>query len=361
MFSRRRPAAAPMPLSLLLQALPADTADTVARAAGGLGASAISATDVLTARLHGFVTGFIRLIPNLISALIVFGLFFVIARLVRRGLRRATDGHRSQHLGLVLGRIGQALILFVGLMLAVSIVVPGVGGADLIQLLGVGGVAIGFAFRDILQNFVAGVLILLSQPFRIGDQIVFKDFEGTVENIETRATLIRTYDGTRVIIPNGELFTNAVRVNTAFDARRSQYDIGIGYGDALDDSMDAFREAIGNVEGVLADPAPDTLAWSLDESDVKVRVRWWTHPTRADVVKVQSDVLLAIRRVAAERGIDLPFPTQVVLFHDQTEESDGDRRRQREGWPAPGKDGGDPPRPRWIAQSETGGDGAPSA
>ena len=85
-----------------------------------------------------------------------------------------------------------------------------------------------------MQNFLAGILILLTEPFEINDQIVFKSFEGTVENIETRATTIRTYDGRRIVIPNAELFTNSVTVNTAFDKRRIEYDFGIGYGDDID-------------------------------------------------------------------------------------------------------------------------------
>ena len=175
----------------------------------------------LYGRIDSLIDGFLRILPNLVIAALVLMGFFFAARFVRKGIRRATDGRRAEHLGVVLGRLAQAALVFVGLMVAASIVVPGIGGAELVQLLGVGGVAIGFAFRDILQNFVAGILILLNQPFRIGDQIVFKDFEGTVENIETRATVVRTYDGTRVLIPNGELFTNAMRINTAYGARRA--------------------------------------------------------------------------------------------------------------------------------------------
>lgn len=306
---------------------------------------------VLWSQVNGLLAGFVRMLPNLVIALVVFGVFFVIAKLVRKGLRRVTDGHRSEHLGILLGRLGQAVILFVGLIVAVSIVVPGVGGAELMQLLGVGGVAIGFAFRDILQNFVAGILILLNQPFRIGDQIVFKDFEGTVENIETRATIVRTYDGVRVLIPNGELFTNAMRVNTAYASRRSQYDVGIGYGDDLATAQTVFLEAVKQVDGVLTDPAPDAIPWELADSDVKLRVRWWTDARRADVVKTKGAVILAVEKAAKTHGIDLPFPTQVVLFHDQTEETDGDRRAQREGWPARPKDG-DRPRSRWTADAD---------
>lgn len=304
---------------------------------------------LLIRQIDRWVDTAMRLLPNLVLALLVFGAFLMLGRAVRALLRRVTQGHGAANLGLVLGRLAQAVILFVGLMLSVSIVVPSIGGAELLQLLGIGGVAIGFAFRDILQNFVAGLLLLLRQPFRIGDQIVYKDFEGTVEAIETRATLLKTYDGTRVHIPNGELFTNAFRLQTAYPARRSEYDVGVGYGDDVEAAADAFLDAVRAVEGVERDPEPDVLVWGLDASDIKLRVRWWTRPQRADVLRVWGRVLLALRRVAAERGIDLPFPTQVVLFHDQTEESDGDRRAQREGWPARAEDG-DRPRARWIAE-----------
>lgn len=204
---------------------------------------------LLLRQIDGWLDTLVRLLPNVVLAIVVFIAFLLIARGVRKGLTRVTTGHSAANLGLVLGRLGQALILFIGLMLSVSIVVPSIGGAELLQLLGIGGVAIGFAFRDILQNFVAGVLLLLRQPFRIGDQIVFKEFEGTMENIETRATIVKTYDGVRVIIPNGELFTNAMRVNTAYGARRNQYDLGIGYGDDLEAARDAFLEAVRRVPG----------------------------------------------------------------------------------------------------------------
>lgn len=89
-------------------------------------------------------------------------------------------------------------MILVGLFVALSIVLPSFKAGDLIQLLGISSVAIGFPFRDIFQNFLASILILLTEPFQIDDQIVFKDFEGTVENIQTRATTIRTYDGRRI-------------------------------------------------------------------------------------------------------------------------------------------------------------------
>jgi small-conductance mechanosensitive channel len=195
-------------------------------------------------------------------------------------------------------------------------------------------VAIGFAFRDILQNFLAGILLLLTEPFQLDDQIVVGDLEGTVEDIETRATTIQTYDGRRVVIPNADLFTQSVTVNTAFDVRRSEYNVGIGYGDDIGQAMILMLEAIKGIDGVSEEPAPDVLVVELGDFSVNIRARWWTDSRRANVLAVQSKVIAAMKGALLENGIDLPFPTQQVLFHDQTEETDGDRARQREGWPA---------------------------
>jgi small-conductance mechanosensitive channel len=208
----------------------------------------------------------------------------------------------------------------------------------------VGSIAIGFAFKDILQNWLAGLLILLRQPFRQGDQVIIGKYEGTVERIEARATLLKTYDGRRVIIPNSDVYTEAVVVNTAFELRRSEYDVGIGYGDDAEKACTVITEALQAVEGIAREPAPEAIPWELVGSSVNIRVRWWTHPQQSDVVHLRGRVISTVKQALGREGIDLPFPTNVVLLHDQTEETDGDRRRQREGWPA----GEHPPAPRHL-------------
>lgn len=288
-------------------------------------------------KIQSMIEGFFALLPNLVLALIVFVIFFFVGRAVRSFVRRATRRHRqARNLGLVLGRLAQGVTILVGLFVALSIVIPTFKAGDLVQLLGISGVAIGFAFRDILQNFLAGILILLTEPFQLEDQIVFKDFEGTVEEIQTRATTIRTYDGRRVVIPNAELFTNSVTVNTAFEYRRLEYDVGIGYGDDIEQAKQLMLEAIRGVDDVLTDPAPDVLVMELAESSVNIRARWWIRPPRRiDDLNSRDKVISALKqKLYVEHGIDLPYPTQQILFHDQTEETDGDRARQREGWPA---------------------------
>ncbi|MDF0555315.1 mechanosensitive ion channel family protein [Kamptonema sp. UHCC 0994] len=291
-------------------------------------------------KIQAMTNSLITLLPNIVLALIVFAIFWFAARAFKSVVKRLTSRHRqARNLGLVLGRLSQSVVILIGLFVALSIVIPSFKAGDLVQLLGISGVAIGFAFRDILQNFLAGILILLTEPFQINDQIVFKNFEGTVEEIQTRATTIRTYDGRRVVIPNSELFTNSVMVNTSWENRRVQYDVGIGYGDDIERVKQLIMEAIANLEGILKEPAPDVLVMELAGSTVNIRVRWWIDPPRrAEALDTRDKVLTAIKNKLTTNGIDLPFPTQQILFHDQTEETDGDRSRQREGWPAGNKD-----------------------
>lgn len=297
---------------------------------------------IIWEKMQKMVNDFMSLLPNLVLALIVFAIFFFTARSIKQVVKNLTRNHRqARNLGLVLGRLAQGTTVLLGLFIALSIVIPSIKAGDLIQLLGISGVAIGFAFRDILQNFLAGILILLTEPFQIDDQIVFKDFEGTVEQIQTRATMIRTYDGRRIVIPNSELFTNSVIVNTAFEHRRLEYDVGIGYGDDIDTARQLILEAIHETNGVLQDPAPDAIVVALADSTVNIRARWWVQPPRrADVLDLQDRVLTNIKNKLTANGIDLPFPTQQILFHDQTEATDGDHSHQREGWPS--KNGQDP-------------------
>jgi small conductance mechanosensitive channel len=322
------------------------------------------------AKVQSMVNEFIILVPNIVLALIVFAVFFFVARTIKRAVRNLTRNRRhARNLGLVLGRLAQGATILAGLFISLSIVIPSLKAGDLVQLLGISGVAIGFAFRDILQNFLAGILILLTEPFQIDDQIIFKNFEGTVEHIQTRATTIRTYDGRRIVIPNSELFTNSVTVNTAFENLRLQYDIGIGYGDDIDRAKRLILEAIHETDDVLEQPAPDAIVVELAGSSVNIRARWWVQPPRrAELLDSQDRVLTAIKNKLTANGIDLPFPTQQILFHDQTEETDGDRTRQREGWPAGKRE---VPKPRSIGGSlrklaevrsqRNGNDHAPSA
>ncbi len=288
-------------------------------------------------RAHDVVNGLVLAVPSLAVGFLVFVAFALFGVGVKSLVARATEArlHTHRNAGAAVGRLAQGLVIFVGLLVALSVALPSFKPGDVVQLLGISSVAIGFAFRDILQNFLAGILLPITQPFRIGDQIVARGHEGTVEDIQTRATFIRTYDGRRVVIPNADLFTDTVVVNTAFAHRRLEYDIGIGYADDVERARALILKTVQSLDEVLSDPAPDVLLMDLAGSSVNLRARWWiAPPQKADALDARDRVLSAIKSAPTAAGVDLPFPTQQVLWHDQTETTDGDRSRQREGWPA---------------------------
>lgn len=256
-------------------------------------------------KIDELVGGFYELLPNLLIALVVFVLFFSVAKLVQYSAKKWTKDRKSHNLGIVLGRLGKWIVVLFGLMVAVSIVSPSIGASEFFGTLGIGSVAFGFAFKDILQNFLAGILILLREPFEIGDSIIFGNYEGTVEAIETRSTLLRTFDGQRVIIPNGSIYTNSVEVVSAFPHRRKHAVIGIGYDDNIPKARERAIKAMMSVDGVLSDPAPVVTVEELAASSVNLKAFWWCENDR--YMEVYTNVFVAIKEAFDMDNIEMPY------------------------------------------------------
>lgn len=289
------------------------------------------------APVQKMLDNFMDRIPYLIAAVLVLVIFWLIGRLFKYTIRRTLGEHvqSRQNLVKVLSRIGSSLIIFIGILVAMVVAIPGFTTAKMIGGLGIGSVAIGFAFKDIFQNMLSGIFILLAEPFRIGDQIVMGEYEGTVEDIQIRATNIRTYDGRRIIIPNAQIYTTAVTVNTAFKRRRCQVDFGIGMSDDVSTAKTVVLEALNSCSTVTEHSTPTVVVTGFSEFALKMRVRWWIEESaQVDMTDSTDQVLIAVKYALTNAGIDLPYPTSQVLWHDQTEEIDGDRHRQREGWPS---------------------------
>jgi small conductance mechanosensitive channel len=164
------------------------------------------------------IDGAITLLPNLMIAVVIFALFVVLAAASKAMVRRLSlKRQHRQNLALLLGQLVQLLLLVLGFLISFSVVAPSFQAGDIVKMLGIGSVAIGFAFQNILQNFLAGVLLLLQEPFTLGDWISVLGvggavIEGRVQDIQTRATVVVTQEGKLVIIPNATLYTNPVSV-----------------------------------------------------------------------------------------------------------------------------------------------------
>jgi small-conductance mechanosensitive channel len=239
----------------------------------------------------------------LLVGIFVFFVFYLLSIFVSRTILRTTRRHRP-NLGVVFARLVGAATILVGFLAAFSVVAPSFQAGDLIKILGIGGVAIGFAFQNILQNFLAGLLLLWAEPFRIGDEIKLDSYEGTVEAIQTRATIIKTYDGRRVVIPNADLFTHSVIVNTALDIRRWDYVVSLKSGRDLAELKSLIVSTVSKVPGVLSDPGPEALVMDLGDSDansVKVHILWSTKASRQHEMLMSYDRVLAAIRQSLNR------------------------------------------------------------
>src|SRR5687768_13675948 len=189
--------------------------------------------------------------------------------------------------------------------------------------LGITSVAIGFAFKDVLQNFFAGILILWRRPFIVGDEIKFQSYEGTVEEITTRSTRVKTYDGERAVLPNGDVYTSAVLVRTAYNNRRVRLSVGIGYQDSVERARSVITRVLQKTEGVLREPAPSVFVAELAPSSVNLNVFFWTNSRQASLLRVSDGAMTGIKLALDEAGIDIPYPHTVVLNQPPTTSPDG--------------------------------------
>jgi small-conductance mechanosensitive channel len=273
---------------------------------------------------------FLARAPYLVFALLAFIVFLIIARIVKRVIVIAGKRTRlDETLASLLGRLASGILTIIGVLVGAVIVFPTFRPGDLVAGLGITSVAIGFAFRDILQNFFAGILILWRQPFRVGDQIRTKDYEGTVEEINIRSTRLKTYDGERAVLPNGDVYTNAILVRTAYGIRRVRFTVGIGYPDSIEEARATIYRTLSETEGVVHDPGPWVYVSELAPSSVNFTVYFWVESHQANVLKVSDRVATDIKLALDREGIDLPYPHTVVLFHDATGGREGDISRSQ--------------------------------
>lgn len=290
------------------------------------------ALSTLQSMLDAIIAG----LPNFVLALVVFSLFYFIAKRTRLFVVSLTERrHKAKNLGIILGKLAQSAVILTGLLVILSILFPSFNPGDLIQLLGIGSVAIGFAFHDLFQNFLAGILLLITAPFRIGDQIVVQQYEGTVEDIAMRATTIKTYDGRRVVIPNTDLFTNSVTVNTAFATRRLEYEIEVSLAEDIERVKALILQAMATLGGVPGQPPPEVLVVALTGSGVTLRVNWWTAaPGHRDVLLLQDRALTGLKQYLVAHQVAFPVAAQHIVLQplaQEDHERPGDGLAARQG------------------------------
>lgn len=276
--------------------------------------------ETLTNSLTELADAAIAHLPLLATGLLVLIVTWIAARLATAGV-----GKLAKRTGLRLSlaelfaKLAYIAVWSVGILAAATAVFPSFTPGKILTALGLSSIAIGFAFKDIFENFIAGILILLREPFEIGDLIVCDDFEGTVEEITIRDTHIRRLDGQRVVMPNSVLFKNPVIVRTDKNTRRISIACGVGYDEDVGKCRKLIKQALDSVESVNKDKPAQVFAKAFGSSSVDFDVVWWTGngSEAADIRGSRDEVIEAIKKSLDEAGIEIPYPYRTLTIKDE--------------------------------------------
>jgi len=186
----------------------------------------------------------------------------------------------------------------------------GIQTASFVAIIGAAGLAIGFALQGSLANFAAGVLILVLRPFRVGDFIMGAGEAGTVKNIQLFITELATPDNIKVMVPNSKLFGDVIKNVSAYDTRRVDFVIGIGYSSDMQKAYDIMMDLVSKDSRILSDPACQIAVSELADSSVNFVLRPWVK--KEDYWGVKFDLTRKIKEAFDANNIEIPFPQQTV-------------------------------------------------
>ncbi|WP_298859042.1 mechanosensitive ion channel family protein [uncultured Sulfitobacter sp.] len=274
--------------------------------------------NILIEQLHVMATGAIELVPQLVVALVVLLATWLLNKLVSTIIRRVLKrSNLRQSLKELFTLISSIIVWMAGIMIAAIILFPGLTPSSMLAGLGIGSVAIGFAFKDVFENFLAGIIILFRREMRIGDHIECEGIEGQVTHIAIRESHIRQTDGQLVIIPNSILFKNAVTVRTDKDQRRVTVICGVAYDVDVDEARTVIADAVKSCETVETDEKPvQIFAQEFASSSINFEVTWWTGSTPLEIRKSRDEVVSKVKRALDDAGIEIPFPYRTLTFKE---------------------------------------------
>jgi small conductance mechanosensitive channel len=306
-----------------MQSAPAPSDSAAVDAAETVDPQPLSVGDALNSvvdKLEGWIDGAVLLLPNFVVAILIVVVAAFVARLVRTGVRKLLEHATRQSPAArnvvdLLGTVAYVVVLAVGTFIALSVL-----GADsfvttLLAGAGVVGLALGFAFQDIASNFIAGVLMAVRNPFTVGQIIETNGHMGTVRELTLRSTIVETFQGQHVIIPNAKVFQEPIINYSAKRQRRVDLACGVGYGDDL---AKAERVAVDAIEGLEMRSAsrPVQLYYNeFGDSSINFQLRFWVDFSKqTDFLGAQSEAIKALKTAFDREGVTIPFPIRTLDF-----------------------------------------------
>ncbi len=268
---------------------------------------------MILAGFEKMLTTAVGYLPKLLAGIIVLLLTRYMAEWVETLVQKiAYKTVKSTSLQILFRKTAGLGIWVLGFILALVVVFPDLNMGYFFGTLGLSSVVVGFAFQDILKNFLAGVLILLQEPFSVGDEIAVEGYQGLVDHIDIRTTTIRTYQGEKILIPNATLFTNSVLVRTGFEHRRTDIELELDYNTNLEETQQLLLRVVGDIEGIVDNPPPEVDVVGFGDGAVQLVIRYWTAPQQKTVRRIQTKAIIAIKKALEEASIILPHPIRAI-------------------------------------------------
>lgn len=272
----------------------------------------------LKTEVENMASAFFKSLPNLTIALVILIVTLIAGRIVRAIVSTAMHRARVRD---ALVTLAQNLISIaawiVGVAIAMTVIFPSVSPSDIIAGLGLTSVAIGFAFKDVFENFLAGVIILGREKLRIGDVIECEDVYGRVESILIRETHVRETDGELVIVPNSYLFKNPVNIETDRTLKRQELVVGVDYDTDMRKAKSVLQDALAGCESVEQSETMDVQCVSFGGSSIDFKLLWWSGSRPADQRATYDEVAFAVKDALDEAGITIPFPQSTLSFREE--------------------------------------------
>ncbi|MEQ6204903.1 mechanosensitive ion channel family protein [Sulfitobacter sp. HNIBRBA2951] len=274
--------------------------------------------EILVDQLREIMRGSIEAVPQIIIAVIVVIVAVLINKLVHYVVKRALSRTRLRRsLQELISLAVSIVIITTGIMIAAVVMFPGLTPSSILAGLGIGSVAIGFAFKDVFENFLAGIIILFRREMRIGDYIECQDIEGEVRHIAMRESHIRQTDGQLVIVPNSVLFKNPVKIRTNEDFRRVEVICGVSYDTDVDQARDIISQSVTACDSVETEQGPvQVFAQEFGSSSINFEVAWWTGSKPVEIRASRDEVVSAVKRALDDAGIEIPFPYRTLTFKE---------------------------------------------
>jgi len=274
-----------------------------------------NALELIQRKLINWLYALIKMLPNLLLAVLIILLGFYLSKIVSRFAKKVFS--RLSHGVVITNLFGTFVYLTcIGITLFTALTVLQLDKAltTLLTGAGIAGLALAFAFQDIASNFMSGMLIIIRKPLRVGDVVKIKDYMGKVHAINLRDTVVMTFQGQMVIIPNKDVLQNPIENFSLLGKRRMDLTVGVSYGEDLEKVKDVTMNACAGIEGLSEDPTT-FFYQEFADSSINFTIRLWAAtPDQPDYLRVRSEAITRIKKAYDEAGIMIPFPVRTLDF-----------------------------------------------